>query len=145
MTERSTPAAFLGAWRIDTMELWAKDAIELLGPGAFIFEDEAIGEFRFIAVRGWMDCRFDQRDGKPLVEFSWQGKDERDDASGRGWAVIDENETLEVISQMPPAFAGRSIPPGGVARRSNTGLYSRSSRLAGRAPRPARCSPAFVR
>ena len=94
MTERSTPAAFLGHWRIDTMELWAKDAIELLGPGTFIFEDEAFGEFRFIAVRGWMDCRFDNRDGNPLVEFSWQGKDERDDASGRGWAVIDETGTL---------------------------------------------------
>jgi hypothetical protein len=94
VTERSTPVAFLGAWRIETMQLWAKDAIELLGPGMFIFEDEAFGEFRFIAVRGWMDCRFGERDGKPLVEFSWQGKDERDDASGRGWAVIDETGAL---------------------------------------------------
>jgi hypothetical protein len=41
-----------------------------------------------------MDCRFDQRDGKPLVEFSWQGKDEGDDVSGRGWAVIDADGTL---------------------------------------------------
>lgn len=94
MTDRSTPAPFLGAWRIDTMELWAKDAIDLLGPGMFIFEDEALGEFRFIAVRGWMDCRFGDRDGRPLAEFSWQGKDERDDTSGRGWAVIDEIGTL---------------------------------------------------
>ena len=94
MTERVTPAAFLGAWRIETMELWAKDAIELLGPGMFIFEAEAFGEFRFIAVRGWMDCRFGDRNRRPLVEFSWQGKDEMDDASGRGWAVIDETGTL---------------------------------------------------
>ena len=50
------------------MELWAKDAIELLGPGTLIFEDEAFGEFRFIAVRGWMDCRFGDRNGKPLVD-----------------------------------------------------------------------------
>jgi hypothetical protein len=61
---------------------------------AFIFEDEALGEFRFIAVRGWMDCRFGDCDGRPLVEFSWQGKDEREDASGRGWAIIDETGTL---------------------------------------------------
>ena len=94
MTERLTPAVFLGAWRIETMELWAKDAIELLGPGMFVFEDEALGEFRFIAVRGWMDCRFAEREGRPLVEFSWQGKDDRDDASGRGWAVIEKNGTL---------------------------------------------------
>ena len=94
MSERSTPAAFLGAWYIETMELWAKDAIELLGPGTVRFEDEAFGEFRFIAVRGLMDCRFSDRDGKPLAEFSWQGKDERDDASGRGWATVDENGAL---------------------------------------------------
>jgi hypothetical protein len=94
VSNRSTPAAFLGAWRITTMELWARDAIELLGPGTIVFDDEAFGEFRFIAVRGWMDCRFGQRDGKPLVEFSWQGKDEMDDALGRGWAVIQDDNTL---------------------------------------------------
>jgi hypothetical protein len=32
VSDRSTPGAFLGDWRITTMELWAKDAIELLGP-----------------------------------------------------------------------------------------------------------------
>ena len=95
MGDRATRAAFLGAWRITTMELWSRDAVDLLGPAAIIFEDEAFGEFCFIAVRGWMDCRFARRDGKPLVEFSWQGKDERDDASGRGWAVIEDDGTLE--------------------------------------------------
>jgi hypothetical protein len=76
------------------MELWAREAIELLGPGTILFEDEAFGEFRFIAVRGFMDCRFADRDGQPLVEFSWQGKDERDDVSGRGWATIQSDGTL---------------------------------------------------
>jgi hypothetical protein len=108
VTDRSTPAAFLGAWRIDTMELWAKDAIELLGPGTFIFDDEAFGEFRCIAVRGWMDCRFGDRNGRPLVEFSWQGKDERDDASGRGWAIIDETGTLGGESTSIRAMIRRS-------------------------------------
>ena len=94
MSARLTPSAFLGAWRIETMELWARDAIDLLGPSTILFEDEAFGEFHFIAVRGWMDCRFGERDGKPLVEFSWQGKDEMDDASGRGWAVIEDDGNL---------------------------------------------------
>jgi len=94
VSHRVTPAAFLGSWRIETMELWDRDAIDLLGPAAIIFEDEAFGEFRFIAVHGWMDCRFAERDGKALAEFSWRGKDEMDDASGRGWAVIERNDTL---------------------------------------------------
>ena len=94
MSHRVTPTAFLGSWRIETMELWDRDAIDLLGPAAIIFEDEAFGEFRFIAVRGWMDCRFAERDGEALVEFSWLGKDEMDDASGRGWGVIEGDGTL---------------------------------------------------
>ena len=94
MRHRVTPTAFLGAWRIETMELWDRDAIDLLGPATIIFEDEAFGEFRFIAVRGWMDCRFAERDGQARVEFSWLGKDEMDDASGRGWGVIEGDGTL---------------------------------------------------
>jgi hypothetical protein len=41
-----------------------------------------------------MDCRFAERDGKALVEFSWLGKDEMDDASGRGWGVMEGDGTL---------------------------------------------------
>lgn len=41
-----------------------------------------------------MDCRFGTRDGIPLVEFSWDGQDENDPASGRGWAVV-EGEAME--------------------------------------------------
>lgn len=86
--------AFFGSWRIDEMELWDREAIDLLGPGFFKFGSHGIGEFRFCAVEGGMDCRFGERDGHPLVEFSWIGSDERDDASGRGWAVIDKDAML---------------------------------------------------
>ena len=36
-----------------------------------------------------MDCEFGTKEGKPLVEFSWQGSDESDEVSGRGWATLD--------------------------------------------------------
>lgn len=84
-----TPAPFVGRWRIHSMEVWDRDAFELLGPAYLEFEKDGLGEFRFIAVQGQMDCRFGTRDGKALVEFSWDGRDERDPASGRGWAVLD--------------------------------------------------------
>ena len=35
-----------------------------------------------------MDCREVERDGRPGMEFSWEGNDESDPASGRGWAVL---------------------------------------------------------
>jgi len=40
-------------------------------------------------VRGGIDYRDVLRDGKPAVEFSWDGNDEMDPAQGRGWAVLD--------------------------------------------------------
>jgi hypothetical protein len=86
---RTKLGTFTGSWRITEMELWDKDAIDLLEPAHIEFDADRSGKFVFIAVRGWMDCTFGEKEGQPLVEFSWQGSDEGDDASGRGWATID--------------------------------------------------------
>ncbi len=86
--------SFTGKWRMVEMDLWGREAIDLLGPGYINFGKEQEGRFRFIAVEGWMDCRYGERDGRPLVEFSWNGRDERDPASGRGWAMIEDDGTL---------------------------------------------------
>ena len=83
-----------GAWRIMEMDLWDAEAIDLLGPGYIQFGADRTGHFRFIAVEGWMDCRSGQRDGRPCVEFSWEGNDESDPASGRGWAALEEDGSL---------------------------------------------------
>ncbi len=87
--DRETDSAILGTWRISEMAVWDQDALDLLGPAHFIFDEDALGSFRFIAVEGDMDCRFGKKNGKPLVEFSWTGADDNDPACGRGWAVID--------------------------------------------------------
>ena len=79
-----------GDWRIVEMELWDQGDIDLLGPAYIIFDPKKkSGRFRFIAVDGEMDCRFSERDEMPVVEFSWEGNDELDPASGRGWAVLE--------------------------------------------------------
>jgi hypothetical protein len=49
----------------------------------------------FIAVRGWLDCRPAVRDGRTGVEFTWEGADEGDQVSGRGWAVLTGDNTIE--------------------------------------------------
>jgi hypothetical protein len=85
---------FEGTWRITEMELWDSEAIDLLGPGNFRFDADQSGEFQLIAVRGWLDCRYGERDGEPLVEFSWEGDDEGTDRCGRGWAVVAGDGTL---------------------------------------------------
>jgi hypothetical protein len=43
------------------------------------------GEMRFIAVTAWLDLRYGARGGEPLAELSWEGVDEGDPRSGRGW------------------------------------------------------------
>ncbi len=83
-----------GAWRIVEMDLWDSEAIDLLGPGFIQFGADQTGHFRFIAVEGWMDCRNGRRDGRPCVEFTWEGNDESDPASGRGWAALEEDGSL---------------------------------------------------
>lgn len=83
-----------GRWRIVEMDTWDRDAIDLVGPGFVEFARDGVGEFGFIAVHGWLDCRWSERDGRPFVEFSWEGDDEGDQASGRGWATLTEDGGL---------------------------------------------------
>jgi hypothetical protein len=78
--------AFKGRWRIGAMDLWDKDAIDLVEPGFIAFNGEQ-GEMRFIAVQAWLDVRYNTRDGGPIAEFTWEGVDEGDQHSGRGWVV----------------------------------------------------------
>jgi hypothetical protein len=47
----------VGRWRIIEMDLWDRDAIELVGPGFLEFKPDGTGSFGFIAVEGWMDLR----------------------------------------------------------------------------------------
>ncbi|HEX5119451.1 MAG TPA: hypothetical protein VFW65_30035 [Pseudonocardiaceae bacterium] len=84
-----------GRWRIVEMSNWDRDAIDLVEPGFIEFTKDRTGEFGFIAVRGWLDCRQVQRDGRPGVEFTWEGVDEGDQVSGRGWAILVDDQTIE--------------------------------------------------
>ncbi|HET6201654.1 MAG TPA: hypothetical protein VFI25_02500 [Planctomycetota bacterium] len=78
----------LGAWRIEETEVWARDAVELLGPARIDFGRENLGTIRLVAIEGSIDFRISERDGAPFVEFSWSGYDDADPACGRGWAVL---------------------------------------------------------
>ena len=46
------------------------------------------GVLRFLTIEGDIDYRLTERDGLPAVEFSFDGHDEGDRISGRGWAVL---------------------------------------------------------
>ena len=87
------PSSLAGRWRIEEMEVWGKDAIDLMGPGYIEFAKHG-GSLRFIAIEGGLDCRYAEAEGRPSVEFSWSGVDDRDDACGRGVARLEADGSL---------------------------------------------------
>lgn len=84
-----------GRWRITEMDSWDQHAVDLVQPGFIEFGSDGMGSMGFIAVQAGLDCRDCERDGRPAVEFSWQGDDEGAEASGRGWAALNPDGTLE--------------------------------------------------
>src|ERR1700727_1190673 len=92
------PNPFAGGWRIVSLSAWEEDYIDEEEEGYFEFDEKGGGEFHFGYVHGHMDCRLTTRDGKPAVEWTWDGNDEMDPAQGRGWAVIDGDEIPGLIA-----------------------------------------------
>ena len=84
----ATSGKLKGLWRIVEMDLWDNDAIDLVGPAFIEFFAEQTGRFRFIVVEGYLDCAATEP-GQTRVEFTWEGTDEGDRVSGRGWVQPD--------------------------------------------------------
>ena len=83
---------FIGTWSITEMEVWDQDYVNMEIPGHFTFKKDGPGHFQFGLVQGEMDCRVETGDRGARIEFSWEGREEMDPASGRGWAVIENGE-----------------------------------------------------
>jgi len=81
--------AYVGKWRIDHMDEWDKDFIDLVAPGHFTIKKDGTGFFQFGVVEGELDCRIEDSSGTERLAFSWQGFDEGDEVSGRGWAEVE--------------------------------------------------------
>ena len=92
MPRPKAKSPFLGRFRISWMESWDLDIGDDQTGGYFEFSNDGSGEFHFGCVHGQIDYRPGTRDGEPSVDFSWEGNDDMDAASGGGWAVIDGNE-----------------------------------------------------
>ncbi|HVM15417.1 MAG TPA: hypothetical protein VM287_13965 [Egibacteraceae bacterium] len=82
-----------GRWRIIEMELWGREDLELVAPAFIAFQPDGTGSFGFIVVNGSIDWRSDGID-HGRVEFSWDGSDEGDPVSGRGWAALEDGGFL---------------------------------------------------
>ena len=93
-SRQRTTNLLMGRWRITEMDLWEQDDIDLVAPGFVEFGEDHRGSLGFIAVRGGIDWREAPRDGQPGAEFTWEGFDEGDPVTGRGWTVVEEGGSL---------------------------------------------------
>lgn len=75
------------------MDLWDRDAIDLVGPAFIEFFDDGSGRFGFIAVEACLHCQ-DARGDPPRLEFTWEGNDEGDAVNGRGWVQLEADHSL---------------------------------------------------
>jgi hypothetical protein len=89
-------ATSAGRWRLIETDLWGDDSIDLLEEAHLVFGTNRLGSLVVGAPQADIDHRADERDGRPSVEFSWLGDDDRHPASGRGWAQIQPDGTMRV-------------------------------------------------
>lgn len=95
---RSKPKNFVtGRWLIESMDQWDRDFIDEEVRGYFEFDSKNSGDFHFGYVQGRIDYRLGERDGKPVVEFSWEGHDESEAILGRGWLVLEGDQLKGMV------------------------------------------------
>lgn len=68
-------------WRVVEMELWDASYLDMMEPAYILFDDKAGGEFAFGCITGHIH----NRAAAESADFTWQGNDEMDEASGDGW------------------------------------------------------------
>lgn len=87
--EESSDCGARGWWRLEEMEVWGRDYLDMEVEAFIELGQEQVGRFQFGLVQGDVHYIEGLRDGRPAVEWSWSGVDEMDAASGRGWAIIE--------------------------------------------------------
>lgn len=111
-SSKKPKSPFTGRWTIVSMDEWDDEYINEEVQAFIEFDDKGLGEFQFAYVRGNLDCRVATRDGKPAIEWSWEGNDDQDAMSGRGWAVLEDEELHGMI------FSHGSDDSGFVAKKA---------------------------
>lgn len=94
MSAAKARGGVVGAWRIVDMELWDADAMDLCGPASISFNRDGAGTLRFIAVEAELDWRADPED-QSRIHFSFDGFDEGDPVTGRGWVAPRADGSLD--------------------------------------------------
>lgn len=80
-----------GKWRITKLPDYTPDYPDMVEPAYILFDGQGGGEFAFGCVTGGIFAAGNTTN----IEFSWTGNTEMDEASGDGWAELQQDGTLQ--------------------------------------------------
>jgi hypothetical protein len=89
---RKIPDMFVGRWRILRSHVWGQSALDLVTAACIEVEADRTGRLQFIGIDADADFRVESRNGRSILEFSWEGSEEGDRTCGRGWATLEGAE-----------------------------------------------------
>ena len=86
---------FIGTWRITKMSEWDNDYVNEEVQAFIKIEKSRMGEFHFGLVQGSMSGDYEKCEGNLIYDFTFEGSDECDSATGDGWMKINADGTAE--------------------------------------------------
>ena len=84
-----------GTWHITEMEMWDDEYLNMEVQAYIQIRRDGSGAFQFGLVSGQIDREIVETANGDRFEFTWEGKDENDEASGSGWLAMESKNTLE--------------------------------------------------
>jgi hypothetical protein len=85
----------IGKWKIVEMEQWDQDYVDMEEPGHITLKKGGSGSFHFGCVEASLDCSYQASIDR--VDFTFDGCDEGDQVTGRGWAKIERKQLVGQI------------------------------------------------
>jgi hypothetical protein len=84
-----------GVWHIYEMEMWDESYFNMEVQAYIEVDEKGFGEFQFGLVTGQIDYESIKDEDNARLDFTWEGSDECDPASGSGWVKLKDENTLE--------------------------------------------------
>lgn len=86
---------YSGKWRITEMAMWDSDYLDMEVEAYIEIDQTGSGEFQFGLVSGEIDGEVVKDRDDERFEFTWDGNDECDPASGSGWLRLKGKNSLD--------------------------------------------------
>lgn len=88
-------ASVLGTWHIYEIEQWDEDYFNMEVQAYITINQSGAGDFQFGLIAGGLDGDFVRDGDTERLEFTWEGNDECDEASGSGWLRLKSADEVE--------------------------------------------------